>query len=511
MSHSGSYNSLLPNREGAEFLWSLYEHAEVGVVQVGADGTLKWANAALCRMLGYNQNELLHKAFEDIVPAKNRPRQMTLLHRILTGKYSCHDVEEQFLHRTGTEVSATVTSLLVNGSGAGCYCMNIVRDTRPCAPEGLNFGLIVESAPNPMLLIGDGGDIILANSHCESLFGYQRGELTHQPISTLLPDRMQLGTTEPRDDYSVASNHQKLQRRRDLIGLHRNGSVLPVQLNLHSIPFRDHHWVLASLTDMTDHSRALQSLQESEERFRTIFNDAPAGMALTSTTGRFIFVNTALCEFVGYSRNELSAKDLISITYPKDKDETLQQLRQLASGRTARAKEEYRFVHKNGQTLWGDVRRSLIRDSQTGKPKYIVSHIIDITDRKHMEQRLRETEERFRTIADSAPVLIWMAGPEKARTYFNRGWLDFTGRALDEELGDGWIQRVHPHDVSTLIESYQHGFDQHVKFTLSYRVRRHDGEYRWLVDTGAPRFNPDGSFAGYIGSCIDETDRRAAE
>jgi PAS domain S-box-containing protein len=136
----------------------------------------------------------------------------------------------------------------------------------------------------------------------------------------------------------------------------------------------------------------------------------------------------------------------------------------------------------------------------------------DTAYRKGLEAALQDDiEERFLTIADSAPVLIWMSGPDKLRTYFNRSWLDFTGRPLEEELGQGWIQGVHPEDVTNFLASYTKAFDKHLPFTIVYRVRRHDGEYRWLVDTGAPTFNPDGSFAGYIGSYIDETDRLAAE
>ena len=135
----------------------------------------------------------------------------------------------------------------------------------------------------------------------------------------------------------------------------------------------------------------------------------------------------------------------------------------------------------------------------------------DNTHRKGGEEGLRDIEERFLTIADSAPVLIWMSGPDKLRTYFNRSWLDFTGRTLEEELGQGWIRGLHPDDVSNFLESYRSAFDKHVPFTIVYRVRRHDGEYRWLLDTGSPTFNSDGSFSGYIGSYIDETDRLAAE
>jgi PAS domain S-box-containing protein len=507
---NGTHNNQLPNAEGADFLWSLYEHARVGIVQVAADGKLKWANAALCRMLGYNQNELLNRALEDIVPPEDRPRQTKLLKKILAGKYDCHYVEERFLHRTGTPVSAAVTPLLVSGTGAASYCTNIVRDVTESKAAELDFGVIVESAPNPMAMIGHDGDIIVANRHCEFLFGYDRGELTHRPIEIFLPNRFGF-TPSKQLDADADWNSEKSSAGNELTGLHKNGTKVPVEVHWRTIHFQDHECVLASITDMTDHNRALQNLQESEERFRTIFNDAPTGMALSSTTGRFIYVNNALCDFLGYSRNELSTKEFLAITHSEDRDETLKELQELAHGEKAHVRVEKRYVRKDGQVLWGDVQRSVIPDSQTGKPRYIVSQIVDITERKRMEQTLRETEQRFRTIADSAPVFIWMAGSDKLRNYFNKRWLDFTGRRLEEELGDGWIQEVYPGDLASFLESYTKSFDERVPFTTSYRVKRHDGEYRWLVDTGTPRFNPDGTFAGYIGSCIDETDRRAAE
>ena len=507
---NGTHNNQLPNAEGIDFLWSLYEHAHVGIVQVAADGKLKWANTALCRMLGYNQNELLDRALEDIVPPEDRPRQTKLLQKILAGKYDCHDAEERFLHRTGTAVPAAVTPLLVSGTGAASYCTNIVRDVSESKAAQLNFGVIVESAPNPMAIIGHDGDIIVTNRHCEFLFGYDRGALTHRPIEILLPNRFK-SIPSKQLDADADLHPEEPSAGYELTGLHKDGTRIPVEVHWRTIHFQNHEWVLASITDMTDHNRALQNLQESEERFRTIFNDAPTGMALTSTTGRFIYVNNALCDFLGYSRNELSTKELLAITHSGDRDETLKELQELAHGEKTHVRVEKRYVRKDGQVLWGDVQRSVILDSQTGKPRYIVSQVVDITERKRMEQSLRETEQRFRTIADSAPVLIWMAGPDKLRNYFNKRWLDFTGRPLEEELGGGWIHEVYPADLASFLDSYTKSFDERVPFTTSYRVKRHDGEYRWLVDTGTPRFNPDGTFAGYIGSCIDETDRRSAE
>ena len=126
-------------------------------------------------------------------------------------------------------------------------------------------------------------------------------------------------------------------------------------------------------------------------------------------------------------------------------------------------------------------------------------------------KRTRAAKSDFYLVANTAPVMIWMAGVDKLCTYFNQSWLEFSGRSLEEELGKGWVQGVHPEDLSQCLETYTHAFDQRESFQIQYRLRRNDGEYRWIVDSGVPRFNTDGSFAGYIGSAIDITERKLAE
>jgi diguanylate cyclase (GGDEF)-like protein/PAS domain S-box-containing protein len=127
------------------------------------------------------------------------------------------------------------------------------------------------------------------------------------------------------------------------------------------------------------------------------------------------------------------------------------------------------------------------------------------------EKELRESEELFRLTADSAPVLIWMSGPDKLCTYFNRPWLDFTGRTREQEMGNGWAEGVHDDDLSRCWNTYVKAFDGRRDFEMEYRLRRHDGEFRWILDRGVPRFSPAGDFLGYIGSCVDITDRKQIE
>jgi two-component system, cell cycle sensor histidine kinase and response regulator CckA len=119
---------------------------------------------------------------------------------------------------------------------------------------------------------------------------------------------------------------------------------------------------------------------------------------------------------------------------------------------------------------------------------------------------LGESEARFRNMADTAPVMIWASGRDKLCTFFNKGWLEFTGRTIEQELGDGWAEGVHAEDLGRCYESYSSAFDVRQNFVIEYRLRRDDGEYRWVLDRGVPRFEDGGTFVGYIGSCIDITD-----
>ncbi len=175
------------------------------------------------------------------------------------------------------------------------------------------------------------------------------------------------------------------------------------------------------------------------------------------------------------------------------------------------------FPLQQNENAFATLSFSTVRNEREWNPDLVqaLRTIADIfgnaLKRKYADEAVRESERRFRLVANTAPVLIWMSGPDKLCTYFNQLWLDFTGRRLEAELGNGWAEGVHPEDLQRRIETYAQAFERRQPFRIEYRLRGHDGKFRWIFDIGVPRVDADGSFAGYIGSCVDVNERKRAE
>jgi len=166
---------------------------------------------------------------------------------------------------------------------------------------------------------------------------------------------------------------------------------------------------------------------------------------------------------------------------------------------------EHRVILPNGQIRWL-ATRGRVEFSGDGKPTRMRGVSLDVTPRKLGEEALSESEERFRIVADAAPVFIWMSGVDKLCTFLNKPWLEFTGRTIEQEMGNGWAEGVHPDDLQSCFKTYTEAFDARKPFVMQYRLRRHDGQYRWISDTGVARYDAQEKFAGYIGSCMDVTE-----
>jgi PAS domain S-box-containing protein len=262
--------------------------------------------------------------------------------------------------------------------------------------------------------------------------------------------------------------------------------------------------------DVSEQVNARRAMAESEERYRTLFESIDQGFCILQLIFddddkpidyRYVETNPAFAKQTGM-RDAVgrTIRELVPDIEPFWFD---------VYGKVALTGEPMRFVdHAKSMGRWFEVDAFRIGEPHQRRVAVLFA---DITSRKQNEQALRESERRFRFMADSAPVFIWLADAGGEATYFNRQWLRYTGRRAEQELGDGWMLNVHPDDLEGFKSTWRDAFAAREGFRAEYRLRRHDGEYRWFVDEGVPRFLPNGSFAGFIGSCIDITDRRLSE
>jgi PAS domain S-box-containing protein len=259
-----------------------------------------------------------------------------------------------------------------------------------------------------------------------------------------------------------------------------------------------------TVQDITERKLAEERLREYEKAIEA----AEEMIAVVDREYRYVIANCAFLNYRGKTREQVIGYSVAEVITPDSFEGIVKEkLDQSFEGKVVRYEMKYSYPGKGERDL--SVSYFPIEGS-TGVDR-VACILQDITERRKQEQAVLESEERFRLMANAAPVLIWMSGPDKLCTYFNQGWLDFTGRPLEAELGNGWADGVNPEDVAECLEIYSQSFDRRSPFEMEYRLRRHDGEYRWLLDRGVPRVGPDGSFTGYIGSCIDITEMKVAE
>jgi PAS domain S-box-containing protein len=353
------------------------------------------------------------------------------------------------------------------------------------------------------------GKIAEANLRAGALLGINRKELIGQLLARFIT----------RDDQNTFHRHCQNVLKKGTLQICevqvRNETGASRWIYFESLARQDGlgrttHWRTA-LLDITARKRVEEALRRSEGRFRTMLAQAPIGIArIDSLTGKIHEVNSMYAQIVGRTTEEMRSLDWMSISHPDDVQADLDNMARLNAGEIAGFQMEKRLIRPDGTVVWINLTVASIQVEEHAGPHHLAM-IEDIGTRKQAEEAMRESEQRFHTIADKAPVLIWMAGLDKLRTYFNRGWLQYTGRGMEQELGNGWVDGVHPEDVDRCLKTYREAFDRREPIQMEYRLRKADGQYGWLLAQAVPRLLQNGEFVGYIGICIDLTVRKDLE
>jgi PAS domain S-box-containing protein len=499
---------------------ALYDFSPAGHLTLDTSGTIVEANLRAGTLLAVNRKELIGQSFGHFVA---RDDQDTL-HR------HCQEV-----FKTGTRQSCEVR--LTEKPGASC-CVHLesiaVQEEPGCSAHWRTALLdITERKRAEQEQIQLIKDLTRSQKHFQSLFhwvpsavgistvaegrfidvnegfsrltGYTREEVIGRTTLELGmwadPSQRAIVIQEIRKQGFLHNREGQLRTK--------SGEIRSLMISVHSIQLGATPCLIYLAHDITDRKRAEEALRKSEDRYRALYQDSPFMYFTVSADGAILSVNRLGVESLGFLAEELIGRSVLSIFHEEDRAAARVSLDRSLANPTDLATWEFRKVRKDRTILWVRETVRLVEDDCGALVALIACK--DITERKRAEEALRESESRFRIMADTAPTLIWMSGLDKLCTYFNQVWLDYTGRTMEQELGNGWTEGVHQEDFDRCRKTYADAFDRREPFQMEYRLRKADGQYGWVFDKGVPRYFPSGEFAGYIGTCIDITERKWAE
>jgi PAS domain S-box-containing protein len=262
---------------------------------------------------------------------------------------------------------------------------------------------------------------------------------------------------------------------------------------------------VVSATEITTRRAADAARQRAQGTAERLVAAAPVGLMTFDRTGTILTWNTAMERAYGWTAAEVVGTRFPNLA-PTDRIALLARLPGLSPAARPLV-HEARMLLKEGPPR---DTRILVSAMGTGPDLSYCAACTDCSDHPTQGATRPADEGLFRDLADQAPVLIWMSGTDAGATYFNRGWERFTGRPASQDLSLGWVELVHPADREHTLRAYHAAFARREPFSVEYRLRRHDGEYRWMTGNGSPWCRADGGFAGFVGSCHDVTDARQA-
>jgi len=364
-----------------------------------------YVSPAVERLRGFTVEEAISQSIEEwFTPASAELARQTLASEMaMIGKYGdfskrFRTIELEHTQKDGSTVWMEVTgSFLLGAEGEPVGLVGVTRDIteRKRIRDELEFSqkrlrTITDSAFDAVIMIDPAGKVAHWNPAAEAMFGYSSGEMVEQVAhATLVPLRYREAASKGLFHFTTSKQGVVTGKLLELTALRKDGTEFPVEMSVNSVEQNNEWWTVAVVRDISQRRKTDEAIRQSEERFRGAFETAAHGMGLVAPDGRWLKVNRALCDMVGYSEAELLATNFQAITHPDDLQADCECLRQLLASELPSYQMEKRYLHKDGSVIWILLSVSLVRDS-AGYPVHFVSHIQDVTQRKQAEKELKE-------------------------------------------------------------------------------------------------------------------------
>ena len=360
---------------------------------------------------------------------------------------------------------------------------------------------------NDAIIVRDVDDrIIYWNHGATELYGWTRDEAIGQDLHTLLRTEFEV----PFADL-IATLQQQDRMEGEVVQVTRDGRRITafcrwaLDRDAQGRPGA----ILTTCNDITARKRTDTALRASEERFRAMFEQATMGIVQLTIDGQILMPNPAFCLLIGYAAEEACRRHLRDITHPDDYEREVVLTRQLIAGDIPGFAIEKRYLHQDGRIVWGQMTATIVRQG-TGALPCVFALVEDITARKRAEAAVRESEARFRAVADLVPDLLWSTDPLGATDWYNHRWLDYTGHTVAEAQAYAWLDVIHPDDRALSQRTFQTALDTGAPLRLEHRMRRADGMYRWFLVQAEPVRAAAGAIVRWYGAATDVHEARLA-
>jgi len=504
-------------RKSEEHIRITFKSIGDGVITTDSEGKVRQMNLVAEQLTGWAEKEALGKLLEEVFPIINEdtravveiPVRRALREGIVVGLANhtlliAKDGSERPIADSGAPIR--------NKEGEILGVVLVFRDQSEerkaefeLRESEKRFKLLYENAPLSYQSLDTSARLVDVNPTWLATLGYSREEVIGRYFGDFMtPESAELIKERFPAFVAVGEIHdfqfEMIKKDGTHFTVSYEGRIGKDELG----HFKQTHCIFA---DITERKRAEEALAQEKVFVEAIFESIPGMLYVYDDKGTLIKHNKRHEEMTGYSDEELSHMN--SLSWYDNKADVVRVEAAINDVFTKGYGEvDAPMRIKNGEKpIMHFTGSLLIMDTK----KYFVGVGIDITERKQAEEEVREIGTHFRNLADSGQVLIWTSGLDKKCNYFNIPWLNFTGRTLEQELGDGWVEGVYPDHIQHCIEIYVNAFDCREKFSMEYRLRHASGEYRWIQHAGTPRYNSHGEFIGYIGHCLDINERKLAE